>query len=211
MLMCLVSERLIRQRPGDRSYVPGPMLFELGLSSLPERNELQYAARSRLSALAKQTSGVAFLYFRSGDDFVCAARVGSAKLEAKALTIFPGTRRPLVLAAGGAAILIALPKTEAQATMRRNMAHLGDYTDASVQGIHRMMQRSYAEDFAVNAGDIVPEVSSCAVGLRDATGTPFASIALAGPTRAFPLERLAEMRDLLQATAKGLQATSFSA
>ncbi|TAL05035.1 MAG: transcriptional regulator, partial [Chloroflexota bacterium] len=160
----------------------------------------------RLVTLARQTSGVAYLFFRSGDDFICAARVGTAKLEARALTIFPGTRRPLVLAAGGAAILIALPEAEARAIIRRNLANLAGYSEASIPGIHRMMQRSFDEGFAVNLGDILPGVNAFGLALRDATGAPFASIALAGPARVLPLERLDEIRRLLQATAEGLQA-----
>src|SRR5579864_2632796 len=67
ILACLVREGLLRQRTYDRNYVPGPLLFELGLSSSPERGELQHAAKIKLAALAKETSGVAFMYYRSGD------------------------------------------------------------------------------------------------------------------------------------------------
>src|SRR5689334_14778147 len=52
LLTCLVRERMVRQAPGGHLYLPGPMLFELGLAALPERGELQYVARNRLTALA---------------------------------------------------------------------------------------------------------------------------------------------------------------
>ena len=32
ILASLVQERLVRQRPGDRRYLPGPLLFELSLA-----------------------------------------------------------------------------------------------------------------------------------------------------------------------------------
>jgi len=211
ILTCLVRERLIKQREGDRHYVPGPMLFELGLSSHPERGELQYAARTRLTALAKQTSGVAFLFFRSGDDFVCAARIGPAKCQAKQLSIFAGTRRPLVLAAGGAAMLLALPEAEATATIRRNFEQLDTYNEAPIPGVRRMVQRSFDEGFGINVGDITPGVNAFGLALRDRYGAPFASIALAGPERLFPSERSDEIRGMLEEIGNGLQAAPAAA
>ena len=209
ILTCLIRERLVRQREGDRHYIPGPLLFELGLSSLPERGELQHAARSRLATLAKQTSGVGFLFFRSGDDFVCALRVGMARCAVKDLTIFPGTRRPLAVAAGGVAILLALPKAEARAIIRRNLADLTGYDDASVRGIRRMLERSFAEGFALNAADIRPEVHAFGLALCDPAGVPFASLSLAGSPRTFPLDKIDEYRRLVQAAADGLQPASI--
>ena len=131
ILAHLVRQGLVVQRPADRHYLPGPCLFELGLA-LPEYGDLQYVARGRLTALANCSGGVAFLYFRSGDDFVCAVRAG--KTETKALTIVPGTRRPLIMSAGGAAILRALPAEEARAIIRRNLEQPGG--PCATQGYH---------------------------------------------------------------------------
>jgi DNA-binding IclR family transcriptional regulator len=207
MLACLVHERLVSQRPADRHYMPGPMLFELGLA-LPELGELQSRARSRLATLARGTSGAAFLFFRSGDDYVCAARVGGAEL--RALTIFPGTRRPLVTSAGGAAILLALPVPVARGTIQRNFANLraSGYSKARARAIRRMLERTHAEGFAINAGDIVPGVNAFGLALCDAAGEPFASVVVAGSERALPLVRLPEIRRLMQEAVEDLLAAS---
>src|SRR5688572_17203912 len=84
ILACLVRERLVRQRNTDRRYVPGPLLFELGLS-LPALSEFQSACSPALTRLAKRLGSVALLYLRSGSEFVCAGRYGT--LQMKALTI----------------------------------------------------------------------------------------------------------------------------
>jgi DNA-binding IclR family transcriptional regulator len=204
MLMCLVRERLVSQRPGDRHYMPGPMLFELGLA-LPELGELQYRARSGLAALAARTSGAALLVFRSGDDFVCATRVGSVEL--KALTIFPGTRRPLVTSAGGTAILLALPVGQARPIINRNFANLRSvgYNRARLRAIRDMLERTHAQGFAINAGDTLPGVNAFGLALRDSAGEPFASITVEGAAQALPLDRLPEIRRLMQATVEVLQ------
>lgn len=206
LLTCLVRERMVRQQPGGNLYLPGPMLFELGLAALPERGELQYTARNRLTALARQTAAVAFLFFRSGDDLVCAVRVGTARLEAKALAILPGTRKPLVVAAGGVAILMAMPPMEAKLTIERNFADLEDYTASEIAGMRRMLDRSFAEGIAISAGDVLPHVHALGMPLRDAEGSVYGAIAIAGPARRLPLDRAAEFARMLKAIAAELEA-----
>jgi DNA-binding IclR family transcriptional regulator len=205
LLTCLVRERMVRQQPGGNLYLPGPMLFELGLAALPERGELQYTARNRLTSLARQTSAVAFLFFRSGDDLVCAVRVGTARMEARALAILPGTRKPLVVAAGGVAILMAMPSVEAKLAIERNFADLGDYSPSEVAGMRRMIERSFAEGLAVSAGDVLPRVHAFGMPLRDVDGNVYGSIAIAGPARRLPLDRAGEFARMLKAIAEELE------
>lgn len=205
ILLCLIRERLVRQRPSDRHYLPGPMLFELGLS-VPGYGEMQHRARDLLLALAKRAGAVAFLFFRSGDDFVCAMRVGNADLLA--FTGFPGSRRPLVASAGGAAILLALPEAEARAIIRRNLDRMG-LTKARVRAVRSMLKRSAAEGFAINAGDLLPGVNAYGLALLDAYGQPFASIMLAAGEQLLPLTRLPEIKLSMQKAAEQLQAESL--
>lgn len=200
ILAHLVRQGLVVQRPADRHYLPGPCLFELGLA-LPEYGDLQYVARARLTALANCSGGVAFLYFRSGDDFVCAVRAG--KTETKALTIVPGTRRPLIMSAGGAAILRALPAEEARAIIRRNLS--SREARARRRAITALLYRTREEGLGVDAGYLVPSVNDFGYPVRDANGAPFASITLSGPELKFPVSRLADMHRFLKTTAEDLQ------
>lgn len=186
LLTYLVEARMLTHSREDNLYLPGPMLFELGLSVLPERGELQFAARNRLSSLARETSAVALLFFRSGDDAVCAVRVGTARLEAKALAIVPGTRKPLIATAGGIAILMALPKYESNLIVERNIDGLMGYSQNEIEGMRRMADRSMAEGFASNQGDVLPGVNAYAIPLFDKDKAAFASIALAGSARRLP-------------------------
>jgi DNA-binding IclR family transcriptional regulator len=204
VLACLVRERLVRQRPSDRHYMPGPLLFELGLA-LPELGDLQQKSRSRLATIARRTSSVALLLFRSGDDFVCASSVRGD--EPRALTISPGTRRPLVSSAGGAAILLALPVSEAREIVQRNLDYLKDMGRARVRAIRSMLSRTHAEGFAINEGIIVPGINAYALALRNASATPFASIMVAGSAAALPPQRFPEVRRLLEAAVEDLQST----
>lgn len=206
ILAGLTRGGLVMQRPGDRRYVLGPMLFELGLSAMPERLELQHAARIRLAELARKTQSIAKLFFRSGDDFVCSVRVGDTRISTQGQTIYPGSRRPLVYAAGGAAILLALPRREAFTILRRNLAALQDYSAGSAEGILRMVRRSYRAGIAVNEGYVVPGITALGLGLSDAQGEPFASISIAAPQELIDLSRLASYRQMLEDTARQLWA-----
>jgi DNA-binding IclR family transcriptional regulator len=204
LLRALVREGLIRQR-SDRRFAPGAMLFELGLSALPERSELQHAARGRLSQLARETNGTAFLAFRSRDEAVYALRVGSARLNANKLSIFPGTRRPLVLAAGGLAILAAIDRDEAEETIARNMEALKNYPGVPPDGVRRMVDRSFREGFGINLGDYFPGLYGFGVALRDSSGAPFAAIAVGASAEVMPAERAPEYRRALESAASDLQ------
>ncbi len=204
ILACLVRERLVKQRPSDRHYLPGPMLFELGLS-LPALGDMQDVAHHRLAELAKRTSGVAFMMLRSGDDFVCAVRTGNREL--KALTISPGTRRPLITSVGGVAMLLKLPVPDARAIIRRNFATLKEsgLSKNRARAFRAMLERTQTEGFAINAGYIVPGFNAYGLALPDATGAPFASITVAGPSASLPLGRVPEIRRLLQSAVQDLQ------
>lgn len=205
ILVCLVRQRLVRQRPSDRHYMPGPMLYELGLS-VQGYGELQHNARVLLGALAKRTGAIAFMSFRSGDEFVCAVRVGNA--ESKVFSGFPGSRKPLIGSVGGIAIMMHLPESENRGIFRRNLTILTGYTKNRIREARLMLKRSKAERFAINEGNIVAGVNSYGLALFDASNQPFASIALAAGERTLPIKRLPEIKKLLQATSAELQALS---
>ena len=172
------------------------MLFELGLS-LPRLNDLQFAARPLLEALARQLGSAAFLLFRSGDDFVCAVR--ACPNDMRPLTIFRGSRRPLISSVGGTALLLELPSTESRAIIRRNFLALRDSgADAErVQASRDMLKRTFAEGFAVNEGYLIPGFNAYGLAFPRGIEGPFASISVAGPASALPVKRLSEIRNML--------------
>ena len=195
ILACFVRERLARQRPGDRRYVPGPLLFELSLA-LTGHAAFQAAATRQLAATARALDAYAFLCLRSGADFVCAANAGTASV--KALEHDVGLRRPLVVSAGGVAILLALPAAEAAQIVAENMHRVQAAGEVRVKAVERMLRRSQSQGHGVHLGDIVPGVNTCGVAIRDATGRAFASISVAGRAEDLPLARLPSIRRSLE-------------
>jgi DNA-binding IclR family transcriptional regulator len=172
----LARERLVQRRSATRRYVVGPLLAELGLS-FRELDMVVAASRPALRRLARALGGVALLYLRSGSDFVCAARSGSASI--RALSIDVGTRRPLIMSAGGAAILIALPKEEAHAIVARNLQQVSALF-ANPAAYQKMYNASEKSGYGANVDDILPGASAFGVAIRTPKGTPVGAITIAG-------------------------------
>jgi DNA-binding IclR family transcriptional regulator len=195
ILNCLQRERLVQRRESDRHYLPGPLLFELSLT-LPPLAEFQAACQAPLGRVARRTRGVAFLYLRSGGDFVCAARVGNTPL--KGLSIQVGTRRPLVSASGGVAILVALPEDESRKIIAENMKRIARFGELRAKSIEKMIRRSREHGFGINLGDVVPGINSFGLAIQDAKGAPFASLTVSGASDDFPPSEIPKVMAVLE-------------
>lgn len=203
ILACYVRERLVRQRPGDRRYVPGPLLFELSLA-LPSYAALQVAAAKHLAAAAEALDAYTFLSLRSGSDFVCAGNAGACSVKALAHDV--GLRRPLLVSAGGVAIVVALPPDEAAEVIADNMRRVQAAGEVRVKAVERMLRRSRSHGCGVHLSDVVPGVNTFAVAIRDAHGMPFASISVAARAEDLPLGRLPQIVRLLEDAGRGIAA-----
>lgn len=204
MLAALIHERLVEQRAADKHYLPGPLLFELGLAR-PERMDFQRSAETALAAFARRTRGVGVLLLRSGNEYVCSVRAGEVPLSGSVL--FPGTRRPLFTAAGGVAILQTLPDAQMRSILADNVAQeIARCGTARLAALRRMRERSDKHGFGVNFGDVVPGVHAFAVPLCGSDGQAFASVCLLGTPERFGEDRLGTIRDELAAVSDGLGA-----
>jgi DNA-binding IclR family transcriptional regulator len=201
VLATLVRERLVQQRARDRRYLPGPLLFELGLS-VPVASAWQTACSASLARIAKRFGAVAMLYLRSGDEFVCAARAVHTPL--KALTIEVGTRRPLIVSAGGVAMLVALPPREARQIIARNMKEVERFGSQRVASIRRVLRNSRARGFGVSQGEIVPRISAFGVSIVDLHGDPYASISVVATTERLSAYKMTEVVAALRAEAQSM-------
>jgi DNA-binding IclR family transcriptional regulator len=195
LLACMVRERLVRQRAADRHYLLGPLLWELGLS-VHGPADVRAQCNESLAQLAKQFNALAFLMVRSGNEFVCAAREGTVKLQATTIDI--GTRRPLFASASGVAILLALPAAESKAILAENVAtEIVQRGRERLKGLRSMLRRSQKCGFGVSLGDVVPGIHAVGAPVRGPDGRPLASLALIGLSDDIPETRFAEMHKAL--------------
>lgn len=208
ILSCLVRERFAVKRRGDRHFLPGPALYELGLA-LPEMAAFEALCQPALSRLAARTRCVAFLYLRSGADFVCAAQAGEASI--KGLSIEVGTRRALCLSSGGVAMLVALPPEEKAEVLAENLRRLRRSRDRRLPAIERMLRRSEQRGAGVNLGDVVPRITSLATPIRGPGGRPCASLVVSGPFELLPRERAEDTLALIEREARAIEAKTSPA
>lgn len=197
IMTCLAALRLVRQRPRDRRYVPGPALYELALT-VPSCFNFQAACRPALEQVSQKTGWVVFLALRSGADVVCVDRVGTTSVN---LMNEVGRKVPLAGSALGIAILLCLPPGEqrrmlaaSRKALRSNPAHRGRTYD-------EMWQRSRRMGAGLNLGNILPGGASLGVPILDDRGRPAAAISVAGPLPEFTERRIAAATQLLRDTA----------
>lgn len=203
MLSAMVKERLVQQRPRDRRYLPGPLLFELALS-LPGQHEFQVAASAELSGWAHRMNADALLLLRSGTEYVCSVCVGATQLAG--LMIVQGTRRPLFTSVGGVAILQSLPPQEAAEILANNVVQeVTKRGEARLRVLQSMRERSARHGFGVNLGDVVPGLHAFAIALHGPDHKPFAALCLVGTAKNFPERDLMRIKAELDAQARSLE------
>jgi DNA-binding IclR family transcriptional regulator len=203
MLTAFVKERLVQQRPGDKRYLPGPLLYELGLS-LPGQHAFQASCEAQLRSWGRRLEGNALLLLRSGYEYVCSVRVGPAKVPG--LMVEQGTRRPLFTSVGGVAIMQELPEDEAREILENNVAQeVAKRGTKRLHALEQMRKRSAAHSFGVNVGDVVGGIHAFAVCLHAPDGKPFAALCLMGTAERLPESRLQEFRDELDRMAQVLE------
>lgn len=203
MLGCLARERLVSRSPRDGRYLAGGLLFELSMA-LPSHAALQRAGEVQLAQFARRTRGVASLYLRSGDDYVCIVRLGDSPLKGLS-AVRVGSRHPLLLSSGGQAMLVAMPQAEREGVVNRNVERLERLGEARLAAAKRALRRSLSAGYALHKDLLIPGINAFAVAIHDPAGRPFAALSLAGPRERFPVERAAEFKSMLEVQAAELE------
>jgi DNA-binding IclR family transcriptional regulator len=116
----------------------------------------------------------------------------------KGLSIQVGTRRPLVSASGGVAILVALDEEESRRIIAENMKRIARFGDLRTKSIEKMIRRSQSYGFGVNLGDVVPGINSFGVAIQDENGAPFASLTVSGAAEDFPAAEIPKVMAVLE-------------
>lgn len=202
ILKRLVQERLIARRDTDRRFLPGPLLFELGLAVSPLRR-FQAESAPALARLSRATGSGAFLYLRDDDDFVCIGVCDPNPL--KGLVLAVGTKRSLGASSGGFAIALALPEPERAKVLKRceEMARL--HGKRALTTFQQILARSRRFGAGVNVNDGLAGVTAISVPLFNKSGAPFASLGIGNATKRIGVVDVRRHLDILHTEARSLE------
>lgn len=199
LLQRLVDERLAA-RDAERRYVPGPMMFELGLA-FPRPLDLVEAVRTPLTALAADFTATGSLWLRSGADVVCAARVGKTKTR---VFVDVGTRRPLASMAPGVSILLALGRAQRRALLVDNFRRMQSLFPEREREFRTMLARSEKAGYGITYGDVGTGMYAIGAVLTAPHSRPVAALALIGTMAALPRNRVERAARQLHETAAAI-------
>lgn len=178
ILACLVSGGFARRYPRDVKYYPGQRLFEMGVG-LPQYAAFRDRVEPRLEQLALATRCICSFSLRSGHEVVCVFQKKGG-VELAAMMVRVGTRRPLIGAAGGLAILKMLPGQEARRIIEANLALEANGGPRRYKAFQQMQERSAGQPYAFSAGDIAPGVHAMALGVEGVDGEALGAITVTG-------------------------------
>ncbi|KQP23318.1 hypothetical protein ASF43_05480 [Pseudorhodoferax sp. Leaf267] len=179
MLSCLVREGFAQRHPNDVRYYAGPMMFEIGLA-LPQYQLLRECVEPQLERLCKELDCIASFSLRSRHELVCAfQKRGPSELPGMLIRV--GTRRPLIAAVGGLAILQRLRPVEAALILEDNLqTEITRRGTRRLPDLARMRQRSQRAGYGYTRGDLAPGIWAMAEAVLDESGHPFAALTVAG-------------------------------
>lgn len=202
ILTSLAAHGLVMQRPPKKAYFLGRLAYELGLAANCNFN-LRDLCGPVLVRLSRTTADTVFLTTRNGPDSVVIERQEGG-YPIKVLTQRVGERRPLGSTVAGVALLAGLSALEADDIIRRNRPRLTRYGTLSESVLRQMLERARALGYALNAGDLIPEVTGIGVAIPTRLGTPYAALSVVALNARLAEPRRGEVAALLQVEARKL-------
>ncbi|MBN8942144.1 MAG: IclR family transcriptional regulator [Rhizobiales bacterium] len=202
ILLALIDEGLVEQKPATRRYAVGEQIQLLALSR-PRRSPLLVAAEPLLDSLTGSIGDTLFLTQRTGLDTVCVARrLGAYPVQVLSLSV--GDRRPLGVSSSGLALLARLPDDEVNAVLAQNAPRLASYGATLAQAVAGV-KAARKLGYAVRDRGLVPGTRALSVIIRDRDDEAFAAITCAGVVRRMSQARMEGIAEELRVAALAIE------
>jgi len=208
LLMALMAEGIVEQRPRTSRYVIAPHVHLP--AARPASAPLLDAAIPHLNEAAAEIGDTVFLTLRSGLETLCVARVlGSYPIQV--LTLDVGVRRPLGMSSSGIALLATSPLGAARRIVMKNQRHLPAYGMTFNDSLAAIV-RAKKVGYAMREQGLVPgtRAVSLAFGRQRGGGAP-AALTVAGIARRMQPSRLVDIIDSLKTYANRILRDAKSA
>lgn len=198
LLMALMSEGIVEQRPRTDRYVIVPHVqFPV---ARPANSPLLDAAMPHLKQAAAEIGDTVFLTLRAGLETVCIARVlGSYPIQV--LTLDVGVRRPLGMSSSGIAFLATVPMSVARGIVLKNKRHLPAY-NMSLQDSLAAIERAKKIGYALRDPGLVPGTKALSLAFGWERGRAPAALTLASIARRMQPARVVDIAERLKGYAR---------
>ncbi len=203
LLAMLVHHEFVEQEPGQRTYVAGPALVEIGLAAV-RRMDLRTSARPVLEDLAALSGETALLSRLEGDSVVCLDSIESKK----ALRV--ATQAQLTLpahcTASGKALLAMLPREEFR-RLYPSRVRLPAPTAKTIRdraGLESALDEVRERGYATSEEESEEGLISVAAVVRDARARVVVALSVSGPVSRLDARRRALHIEEVRAAAKQL-------
>lgn len=194
----LVRERYLRSAPGS-GYALGPRLIELGFQARSELSLVELA-RPHLEALAQRTGDTIHLVVREGDEVLYLDKIaGTQGLQMRSRV---GQRMPLAFTGVGKALLLDAGEDEWRRVLEAGHPAGPQAATPSHWPAFAARMRAYAAGgYAYDLEDNEPSIRCVAAPIRAAGGAIAASLGVSSAVPYLSLQRMEELRPLVQAAA----------
>ncbi|ACQ78907.1 transcriptional regulator, IclR family [Beutenbergia cavernae DSM 12333] len=179
-LVSQLRDRGFLSEPSDGGGVRlGGTAVRLGLQALGGVDLFELAA-GRLRTLVETVRETAFLATVDGAEVVYVLQeVGPSAVT---MTAKPGSRRPIYGTGLGKAYLAALPPSQREeAIAGLDLRPVTASTLTDLPSLRAELDATAARGYAIDDGELEPEVRCIAAAVRDHRGAPVASVSVGGP------------------------------
>lgn len=176
---------IVRQDPDSKAYMAGPVLLRMGLQVVRDL-DIRGVALPLLEALVEETGETVNLMVLQGNEVLCLDSLESPR----SLRVGSRTGRvmPAYASASGRALLAEMPAERLRELYpQARLPRLHPSTIASVRQLRDELEATRERGYALQRGEIEPDVSAISAAVRDPRGE--ANFAV---TVAVPDSRLAE-------------------
>src|SRR5215472_4094836 len=190
LLAMLQYRGLVQQDPVLKTYLPGPVLIEIGLAAV-HNIDLGGHVRPHLEHLAQDVTETAHLVVRRGASVMFLDCVESDRaLRAGSRT---GTILPAHCTASGKALLAGLPDDTVRLLFSGGLPPLTDRSLTTMDELLGQLAVVRRRGYAINLGESEDQLNAVARAIHDQSGAPVGAITVAGPSFRLREPRLAEV------------------
>lgn len=185
LMTALESEGMVMRNPATDAYRLGPQAIALG-GHAQRANDLHFASRAELEALARETGETSTLEVLADGDVLVLVEAQGSHLLGTTQSI--GSRWPAPLTSTGKAMLAHLPPERVAAL---------DISERVRRALPAVRQQGYA----IADGDLEEDFVAIGAPVRNHHGEVVAAISVGGPRSRFGEERISQLIGLVVAAA----------